>query len=548
MVTCSSKEQMKMTHDSVRTSGRHSVLPVLALALSLSIACGVACAETQWFDGNVGGTATGGNWPAKLPEGVTLSGNRYVVADPDEALAFTASESKAAGVYTNLIVRFSARFAYAYDGGFPELPDNSKLAVAVCSRSAANTNYCVLAKDPGGSTNAWVDTGIPAVLDRDVAVVVTVATNGVGGVAVKYDFDSTSFGPKDIIADGPIGSFMCKGEGELAAISGAFQENWLPPAGKEIPSAAKEAVEVWAKANGVKANELADSAVDSLGRTKYESCMLNLAPGQPLVATADVARAENELNIAVQPPLGGVGSKVKYVLKKNDVQSAENETGVFAVTPGAVREVYAVQAVVDGEAAGNVSRVGSQPISVAATSSYLPVPWTDWQQGDVKVTDLIKASALQNGDQIDVYDAASEKWVSCVYNGTAWHVNRPVGAEETPPVPTLKRGQAFRFTSASARNLHLIGGADAAAVTTTLVVPNKFTLVAKPDGTPFVLNKLDTAAKAKVMGATGLPTDTYLYFDGRWLRRPFSGQAVSSESIPANQGFFLNTTSESVAW
>ena len=127
-------------------------------------------------------------------------------------------------------------------------------------------------------------------------------------------------------------------------------------------------------------------------------------------------------------------------------------------------------------------------------------------------------------------------------------MTQPVNAAETPPVPTLKRGQAFRFTPTSDRDLHLIGGADAEAVTTTLVVPNKFTLVAKPDGTPFVLNKLDTAAKAKVMGATGLPTDTYLYFDGRWLRKPFSGQAVSSDRIPANQGFFLNTTSESVAW
>lgn len=518
---------------------------VIALGCAMLLCGGGRAAETGWFDGNVGGTATGGSWTDPLPDGIELTADRYVLDEPEGAFAFTATEAKETDVYTNLIVRTTVKFGSVYEDCTPEIQMDQNMAMAVCSFNAKPATYWVLAKDAGASptANHWVNTEIAAKEDEDVEIVVTVTKDG-QGTKVEYEFDGVKLGPVEVVAAGEIRAVGYAGSGEVAALTGAYQENWIPPQGKTIPPEAQAAVEAWAKRNGVKVDQFAsDERGVTSGRTKYESCMLNLAPDEPLVARADGTKAGAALGVAVQPPLDGAGGKVGYRLLENGAQKAENATGAFEVTLGEGRAVYSVQALVDGAAAGNPSsKVGAQSVAVAAGGSYLPVPWTDWLGQDAKVTDLVKPSALKANDQIDVYDAASGAWTSCQYDGEKWV------AANGAAIPTLRRGQAFRF-SGTAGTLYLIGGADAAEVASTDVEPGKFTLVAKPDGTAFSLSKLGASDKAMVMErTTGLPTATYVSFHGAWVKKTTGGAAEDAAEIPANTGFFLKTSSDKVNW
>lgn len=513
---------------------------VIALGCAILQCGGAIAAESSWFNGNIGGAATGGSWGTVPTDGsVTLTSNRYVLDEPEEAFAFTATEAKAAGVYTNLIVRTTAKFGCAYEADcMPEIPAGQKVAIAAISSGNAAATYYVY------DGSKWVDTAITAVLDEDVAVVVTVTKDG-SVTKVAFAFGNATYGPISVVSGGEIQNVGYAGSGEVAALTGAYQENWVPPQGKEIPSEAKDAVEQWAKANGVKVEDFNSNTKDTTsGRTAYESCMLGLAPNEKLAAAADGTKAGAVLGVAVvQPPLTGAGSKVGYKLLKDGAQVGETQnTGAFEVTLGEGRAVYSVQALVDGAVAGNPSsKVGAQSVAVAATGSYLPVPWTDSLGADAKVTDLIKSSGLKEGDQVDVYGAASGAWTSCRYNGTAWE------AANGATIPTLRRGQAFRF-SGTAGTLYLIGGAEG-EVTSTPVVSGNFTLVAKPDGTAFELSKLGASDKAMVMEqTTGLPTATYINFHGTWVKKMTNGTAENSAEIPANTGFFLKTSNSSVNW
>lgn len=513
------------------------MVTVIALGCAMLLCGGGIAAETPWFDGVIGGTATGGSWTDPLPDGVELTADRYVLDEPEGAFAFTATEAKEAGVYTNLIVRTTARFGSVYEDCTPELSAEQKMAIAVCSSGGAAATYRAY------DGEKWIDTKVTAKLDEDVAVVVTVTRDG-QGTKVELAFGNATYGPIPVVSGGEIKHVGYAGSGEVAALTGAYQENWIPPPGKTIPPEAQDAVEAWAKRNGVRVDQFAsDERGVTSGRTKYESCMLNIAPDEPLVARADGTKAGAALGVAVQPPLDGAGSKVGYRLLENGAQKAENATGAFEVTLGEGRAVYSVQALVDGAAAGNPSsKVGAQSVAVAAGGSYLPVPWTDWLGQDAKVTDLVKPSALKANDQIDVYDAASGTWTSCQYDGEKWV------AANGAAIPTLRRGQAFRF-SGTAGTLYLIGGADAAEVASTDVEPGKFTLVAKPDGTAFSLSKLGASDKAMVMErTTGLPTATYVSFHGAWVKKTTGGAAEDAAEIPANTGFFLKTSADKVNW
>jgi len=508
--------------------------------------CGNAQAEeSAWFDGNVGGIAVGGDWAVPQPEQVRLEDRRYVLNNPSVPLEFGLDEKKSPSTYTNLVLRSTLLFGDCSE--IPEVPAGSKFSVTAYAEKGTSPTYRVYVKDSASvsAANRWVDTKIPAVINRNVSLVLTVNGTGAADATAEFSFDGVTYGPVPVLT-GAVSGLACAGTGTLSDLVGRCAENWIPPSGKTIPRDARASVDAWAKANGVRVYEFAETTLDKQGRTKYESCLLNLAPDAPLVATADRSHAEPlSLGVAVSPPLAGAGEEVSYVLSKGDGPLLSNATGSFEVALGEGRQVFSIQASVGGKAVGEPAKIGSQKVAVAAGGSYLPVPWTDSLRGDIRVTDLVKRSSLASGDQIDVYDAARGVWTSCVYDGAEWEAAN--GAE----IPVIARGLAFRFTpkSAAEGSLYLIGNADAADVTATPVVPNAFTLVAKPDGTAFALEKLSAADKVLEMEkTTGLPTATYVNFHGAWVRKQTGGAAENVAEIEPNRGFFVNTSSSKINW
>ena len=114
-----------------------------------------------------------------------------------------ATEAKAADTRTNLTVRTVLRFSEPAADGFPEVQPDQKMAATVCT-FGGEARYCVLARDSEASpaTNRWVDTGLAATTDRDVALVVTIVKNAQGVTTAEYGFDGETYGPVEAVAEG----------------------------------------------------------------------------------------------------------------------------------------------------------------------------------------------------------------------------------------------------------------------------------------------------------------------------------------------------------
>ena len=142
----------------------------------LSCAAFAACVSAgfadsvAWFNGGLGGdTASGGSW--NTAEGATLSEGTYTLDCVEEALKFTATESKGITSLTNYTVSTSAKFGSNYDE-FPAIPADAKGGVI-----AYNDCYYVVAKDDEGTTNTWTATSVAADFDTAIAIDITISND-----------------------------------------------------------------------------------------------------------------------------------------------------------------------------------------------------------------------------------------------------------------------------------------------------------------------------------------------------------------------------------
>ena len=254
---------------------------MLTLAASAAVVTGVY-ATPNWFDGNIGGTASGGSWTVPSAD-VTLDTNKYVLDDPETALTFAATETKSVSSSQNLSFETSAKFSYAYDE-LPVVPADAKAGVVVFGE-----NYYVLAKD--GETNAWTATEITASLDENVNVGIVVS-NGASAVYAIYTIGTDTI-EKEVVASGAWGNVEYLGCGEVASLTGeTVSLGYVIPGGGTI---AESEAETWATQYGIdistpeKKQEFIDNLASTTvyvgNRTFAESVILGVATNDEINAS-----------------------------------------------------------------------------------------------------------------------------------------------------------------------------------------------------------------------------------------------------------------------
>ena len=143
-----------------------------------------------------------------------------MVLDDTPLVDFKVDPARAVGVGSNLVVRTTMKFGYAYANEYPEIPAGKTVGVAACRFGQAKASYHVLAKDPVAATNRWTDTGIAADTQHDVPVEVTVSRGKAGRPAIRYRFgESGAFGPVEVVAEGRLRSVGFAGAGEVGELS-----------------------------------------------------------------------------------------------------------------------------------------------------------------------------------------------------------------------------------------------------------------------------------------------------------------------------------------
>ena len=141
---------------------------VIALAVMVSFVC---CAQT-WFETGFGkeGVSTGGAWSADeagVSSAPVWEDAALALEDVKDPVFFVAEESRCAD---EAMVVFSNSVVFCGFDSLPAIRLGAK--AAICALWAGN--FYVVGYDVEGATNKWVDTGVEAVLDSAVKVVVTV--------------------------------------------------------------------------------------------------------------------------------------------------------------------------------------------------------------------------------------------------------------------------------------------------------------------------------------------------------------------------------------
>ena len=520
---------------------------MLTLAASAAVVTGVY-ATPNWFDGNIGGTASGGSWTVPSAD-VTLDTNKYVLDDPETALTFAATETKSVSSSQNLSFATSAKFSYSYDE-LPVVPTDAKAGVIVYGE-----NYYVLAKD--GETNAWTATEITASLDENVNVGVVVS-NGASAVYAIYTIGTATI-EKEVVASGAWGNVEYLGCGEVASLTGeTVSLGYVIPGGGTIDESEADA---WATQNSIdistpeKKQEFIDNLASTTvyvgNRTFAESVILGVATNAEINTTiVDTGIAANRLSFNVDcSPLSD--HDVAFVLKKNGTQVGESQsTTSFNVDFGDGE--YTIIAYIDGANKEiPVSKtIGVKSIAAAAaaasTTTYLSVPYAG-DEGDIAIAELFKKALLTEGDQIDVWDADEAKYLTYVYNGSGW-------SSETGAPTTIKCGQAFKFTrpaTVSGTPAFLGYVADTAS-TSVSKGTTKWNLVGAPSGSVAVSKlPLDTKqARAVVLDGDNATKVLFKVGNTVYSRSGWNGslETVSGEAT-VEGGFFLKTSeSTSIEW
>lgn len=524
---------------------KKTLLSVVVIAATVS----VASAE-DWFNGNIGGSATGGVWDSPLPTGVTPDSTKYALEDV-EAFNFTATAAKSSSASTNLNFTSSVKFQYAYDE-LPEIAAGDKAGVIAFGEE--NPTYYVLAKD--GTTNAWTNTELPATLDSAVVVNVVIS-NGNNSVWAIYTIGGATAKTYEIVASDAFQIAQYSGCGEINSLIGStiLIENGYPiPGDKTI---AKAAAEAWAEAMHYSKEDLAailiSETVYAGNRTAAESCILGVATNEEITASIDdtgVAVDKLKFKVQLDPTKIIAGHNVQFQLKKDATGVGSAQTDLV-FNPDLEDGEYSIVAYIDGAEISVSKTMGvktAEGFNAPAAAGFLAVPYTG-AEGDIAIANLFKKAMLVNGDQLDVFDSKTAGWKSFTFNGTTWE---GVQKNEVPPNPattTIKRGQAFKLTRPKVDGMSAPVFLGYVSTTTAKVsLPSKkYELVAKPDGSAMELSKLgadDWAAKVDVNAA--LPTAMYKKKNGAWKVITYSGGVPTESTVENIEGpfFLMNRGSE----
>lgn len=528
---------------------------LIACALSIAAFSAAFATGPNWFNGNIGDTASGGAWSSPLPVGVTLNDSpaQYELdnVETNSPLSFAATDSKSAAGQ-NLEVKTTAKFAAAYVGTLPDVPEEVKAGV-VAYDAGTGAKYYVLAKS--GDKNAWTPTTISADVDAAVGVTVTISNGAGSAVFANYKIGDAETGFKEIVA---LGDFRCVqycGSGAVSALEGSYEALGYPiPGGKTIERIVADA---WAEAKGIAAADLAavlaSDTVYAQGRTAAQSCLLGVGTNETVAIGYNLAADSDELGFSVNAtPVAG---RATFQLKKNGtaVGDAQAES---TFTVGMADGDYTIVAFVDGEEVQVAKTVGVKTTAKTTGTTYCAVPYVGADGETILVKDLFKTKNLTSGDQIDVFDPATGGWLTFSFGGTAWDGVEKDGAKPKPETVSVRPGQAFKFTAAAAESVVAIGyKPTGTAVVST--VPTKYVLLAPVDGSAsFALTKLaaiaDKCRAVVVDPAAVLPSATYKKVGDVWKKVTTASGVTSVEAaevIPAGTAFFLldnNTVSTEI--
>lgn len=531
----------------------------IVCAMSIAAFSAAFATDPNWFNGNIGGTASGGAWSSPLPVGVTLNDSpaQYELdnVETNSPLSFAATDSKSAAGQ-NLEVKTTAKFAAAYVGTLPDVPEEVKAGV-VAYDAGTGAKYYVLAKS--GDKNAWTSTTISADVDAAVGVTVTISNGAGSAVFANYKIGDAETGFKEIVAPGGFQCVQYCGSGAVSALEGSYEALGYPiPGGKTIERIVADA---WAEAKGIAAADLAavlaSDTVYAQGRTAAQSCLLGVGTNETVALTYS-DEAVDKLNFSVNAtPVGG---RATFQLKKNgEAVGTPQTTAAFAIDFAVSTSDgdYTIVALVDEASVPVGKTVGVKTVSKAASSTaYCAVPYAG-ATGPMLVKDVFKSTNLANGDQIDVFDSASGKWQTLAYKDGAW-----AGADKGGVAPgaaslALLPGQAFKFSrpaGVTAQVAYVGYKLEGAAKVAT--VPTKYVLLAPVDGSAFALTKLaaiaDKCRAVVVDPAAVLPSATYKKVGDVWKKVTTASGVTSVEAaevIPAGTAFFLldnNTVSTEI--
>ena len=219
------------------------------------------------------------------------------------------------------------------------------------------------------------------------------------------------------------------------------------------------------------------------------------------------------------------------------------------------------------EAVTSANTFGVLKVECASQKVIIATPWVEClTAGNVKVTDLVMTSGLENGDAILVYDAANDRFKSWVISGGAWS-STPVADVAGTVITgdaqseTIARGQAFwfvkkTFTTNDTYNLYLYGQDTTAGATSTIAGGTSgspaYSLVASPS---VATNDLNSATRDFTPNAAdeirvpryNLPDLIYTYKTGGWgteVKTQISGTNRYKKTwqagclIPPGKGFW----------
>lgn len=508
----------------------------LMLAIAATAAfVSVASAEKAWFTGTIG-IESAGNWTMTPGDGKITTNNTTLVIE-DAAASFAATSPKSLSGSANLNFATSAKFAYSYDE-LPEIDSGAKAGVVVYTHE-----YYVLAKDD--TTNNWAATGIAAAsLDSDVAVSVTISNDNSRVFAI-YNIAGSVINKEVVAGDSAWGTVDYKGSGEVASLVGTTILLGYPigPGHDPIPT---DVGNEWAEEYGITPDKIAEVLASTQtfkgGRTAAESCLLGVGTNYDVVAEIkDTKSAKLELAVHCTP----VAGRATFTLKKDGdvvVSGQGSASFEYDLSDG----VYTVVAHVDGASKElPVSQeIGVKGTSVAAEAVYfIGAPYAE-----CAIADLFKKTCCTAGDKVEVYDAENDKYLTWQFTGGAWVY------ADTGDAPSIKKGQAVKYTPAAAGTLYQIGNVSAA--TTTEIVAggaegDNWNLVASPKGS-IKVSKLPldgTKARALVLGdVDGItPLKIYLKVGGNlYVKEGWTAEATPVEDDPVLEGGFFLKTKEAV--
>ena len=524
---------------------KKTLLSIAAIASIVS----VASADDAWFNGNIGGTASGGSWDENV-EGVALDQSKYALEDV-EAFKFTATESKSVSGSENLNFTSSVKFKYAYDE-LPAIGATDKAGVIAFGES--NPTYYVLAKDAIGGTNKWVNTELPATLDDSVTVNIVISNGQNSAVWAIYKIGDNNPIAKEIVV-GSSSSFQIaqySGSGEINTLIGQLIALGIVVPGYPDPIPQGEKLDDWLAANNMTVEQLKSLVLQQNGNTAYENCVLGINNDAKLVANAaDTSAAKITYGIA-STPMPGINIQYK-LMKKAPADAEASQVGDASASPSFEQAVgdglYHISAEIALSPSGTKSiaseKVGVMQVDSTKVTEYIAVPWTAFGgAAGIAPTALVKASGLSANDTLEVYDAVNNDWEGYRWDGEKW-----VESTGDKHVTALTRGTAVKLTrSTPANKVYLVGGAPEGAVETTLQ-NNKWNLVANPGFGEFTIGstKLGTSTKDAVMVAGESVFTQYTCRNGEWAKIvPVVKDGIQTNTrvkenmtVPQGTGFFF---------